>query len=518
MRKRSSGLSIVIAAAALGYGLIALPPAVSDSYEAINRVNPTLALAYLALVLGLGVWLAAYIVFKTIQMWRRSRAKSRPPRQPSRMTDRQIRAEIDKQQAEAAGYLDAVPSRERDELSERLKREREKLASAVLEIAAFGTISSGKSSVLNALIGRPVFMTDPRGGTTSHRNESEWPGHGKLRLVDTPGLGEMHGDDRIAVAIESAKSADLVLYVTDGVLRDFEYDALRRLSKLEKRILICVNKEDTFTRADRDVLISQMQKQLKGIVRESDFAAVRANPAARVRVRIGADGQEYEEEIAAEPDVSALAERMLDIVNKEGPRLLLANLLVRSRGLLSTTRERVRGQLDKEARELVNSYMWQAGGAAALSPFPLIDLAAGLAISYKMVIDIAAVYRQQIDLDSAREMVAQAGKNLVASAGTAIATPSIAALAASTLKTIPGVGTIAGGVLQGLVQALVTRWIGLVFIDYFHREITEPGEPLAELAERKWSEVTRPAELARLVQQGVQRLGRREAERTPDGR
>jgi uncharacterized protein (DUF697 family) len=152
--------------------------------------------------------------------------------------------------------------------------------------------------------------------------------------------------------------------------------------------------------------------------------------------------------------------------------------------------------------------MWQAGGAAALSPFPLLDIAAGLTISYKMVIDIAGVYRQKIDLDSAREMIAQAGKNLIATAGVTVATPSIASLAASALKTIPGVGTIAGGLLQGLVQALVTRWIGWVFIHYFRNEMTDPARSLPALAKSQWAEVTRPTELVKLVQEGMSRLGR----------
>ena len=43
--------------------------------------------------------------------------------------------------------------------------------------------------------------------------------------------------------------------------------------------------------------------------------------------------------------------------------------------------------------------MWGAGGAAALSPFPLLDLAAGCAISTKMVVELAKVYRQDVDLN-----------------------------------------------------------------------------------------------------------------------
>jgi GTP-binding protein EngB required for normal cell division/uncharacterized protein (DUF697 family) len=507
-RSSSSGLLLIVAAAALGYAALVLPPAISESYEKIYRVNPDLALAYLGLVALLGLMLAGFIVYKSVQMWRRSRKKAKPQKLPSKMTAPQIEREIAERHSEAAGYVDAVAGAERELLSTRLEAERAKLTEQTLEIAAFGTISSGKSSLLNALIGKPVFVTDARGGTTTLRNDTEWPGHGKVRLVDTPGLGEMHGARRADTAIDAARTADLILYVTDGVLRDFEFDVLRRLAALEKRIVVCLNKEDTFSARDREGLLEQMAAQLKGVVPTTDFVSVRANPGMRTRVRVTSAGEEVEEQVAVEPDVSALASRMLDIMDKEGSRLLLANLLIRSRGLVSDTKERVRAQLEKEARDLVGRYMWQAGGAAALSPFPLLDIAAGLGISYKMVIDIAEIFRQKVDLDSAREMVAQAGKNLMTSAGASLATPALATLAASSLKTIPGVGTIAGGAMQGLVQALVTRWIGLVFIKYFRDEMTDPARVMPELARAQWAEVTRPAELARLVQEGMRRFGK----------
>ena len=57
---------------------------------------------------------------------------------------------------------------------------------------------------------------------------------------------------------------------------------------------------------------------------------------------------------------------------------------------------------------------------------------------------------------------------------------------------MPGIGTIAGGVVQGLVQALVTRWIGRVFCEYFRNEMQPPPGGLAELARRQWAEVTQP--------------------------
>ena len=73
-------------------------------------------------------------------------------------------------------------------------------------------------------------------------------------------------------------------------------------------------------------------------------------------------------------------------------------------------------------------------------------------------------------------------------------------------KTVPIAGTIAGGALQGLVQALVTRWIGAVFIGYFKSDMQLPPEGLANLARREWQRLTSPAELVKFVQQARDKL------------
>jgi uncharacterized protein (DUF697 family) len=77
---------------------------------------------------------------------------------------------------------------------------------------------------------------------------------------------------------------------------------------------------------------------------------------------------------------------------------------------------------------------------------------------------------------------------------------------ASLIKTVPFAGTIAGGVLQGAVQALITKWIGSVFIEYFRNEMQTPEGGLAGLARRKWEMVTSIDELRKLVQTAREKM------------
>jgi predicted GTPase/uncharacterized protein (DUF697 family) len=471
---------------------VAQHPAWGDVYLAIAGA---VAIAFLVLSLGT-IWV----------LWSNTRRKMiqrvRQARAPSEMSRGEQEREIAERFAEV-GVLagDAsVAAESREPVRQATARLEAKQQAQTLELVAFGTVSSGKSSLLNALAGSDLFRTDPKGGTTIQRNEIPWPGVDRVFLVDTPGLAEIGGDQRETLARQAARDADLVLFVVDGPLKDFEHRLLAQLGDMEKRILVCVNKQDWFRTEERRLLTDQIAAQVKQFVPREDVILISAQPAVRPRVRVLADGSEVEETVAAPADISPLAERMMQIVEQDGRDLLLANLLMRSRGLVAEAKRQVQTSLDRKANEVVDRAMWQAGGAAALSPFPMLDVAAGLAVSSKMVFDLARVYRQPIDLEAAGRLVGELGKNLLAILGASVATPAIGTAVASALKTVPGVGTLAGGALQGVVQALVTRWIGRVFIEYFRNEMAEPELGWAAVARAKWNEVTRPAELAKIAQ------------------
>src|SRR4051812_11724784 len=169
-------------------------------------------------------------------------------------------------------------------------RAQSKQSAHKLEIVAFGTISSGKSSLLNALAGRDAFQTDPRGGTTQDRLEIPWPGDDRVLLVDTPGLGEVEAADRIAIAAQAAREADLVLLVVDGPLRDSEHSLLTKLREMEKPILVCLNKSDWYDDGERAALLAQISSQVTGLIQPHDVIAVRSQPTVRTRVRVLAQG------------------------------------------------------------------------------------------------------------------------------------------------------------------------------------------------------------------------------------
>jgi hypothetical protein len=71
-----------------------------------------------------------------------------------------------------------------------LERQLRRLQRRQLRLAVFGRVGVGKSSLLNALLGEPLFATDVAHGCTRRQQIAPWlqpiPGLDGLELVDTP--------------------------------------------------------------------------------------------------------------------------------------------------------------------------------------------------------------------------------------------------------------------------------------------------------------------------------------------
>lgn len=113
-----------------------------------------------------------------------------------------------------------------------------------------GRRNSGKSSLINSLIGQEVSIVSPTAGTTTDpvKKAIELLPYGPAVLVDTAGIddeGEL-GLKRISKTIKAISSADFVVIVVDAreVLFKDEIDLIFYLKKINVPFIIAVNKID----------------------------------------------------------------------------------------------------------------------------------------------------------------------------------------------------------------------------------------------------------------------------------
>jgi uncharacterized protein (DUF697 family)/predicted GTPase len=461
----------------------------------------------------MATWLLARLYANTLS---NQQSRRRRNTDPDKLSSRDKQQELDDNLAAGSLFATGRASAAlRQEIRDAVANLHDKRESQTIEMIAFGTISSGKSSLLNALAGRDVFRSDVLGGTTVARSPIDWPGRDRIVLTDTPGLAEVAGEQHGREAMSAAAAADLVLLVVDGPLKDYEHVLLGRLGEMHKRVLLCLNKADWYDPDQLAGLVAQLREQVCPPVAENDLLAVRSRSVERLVVRVLADGTHQQQTVVEPPDITALANRLVEIVTSERQSLLLMNLLMQSRGLVDDARSRVQLALDNEAEKLINRYMWAAAGATAANPVPFLDMAGGTAITVKMVLDLANVYQQKIDAETIIEILSQLAKSLIALIGASAAAPAVATAVGGLIVTVPGAGYLAAKLLQGMVQALVTRWIGRVFREYFKHEMQPDDGGIAEIARRQWKELTRVEELRKLIVTGRKQLDADDADTPP---
>ncbi|MFO1520699.1 MAG: DUF697 domain-containing protein [Kiritimatiellia bacterium] len=184
-------------------------------------------------------------------------------------------------------------------------------------------------------------------------------------------------------------------------------------------------------------------------------------------------------------------------MRQDGPDLLLCNLLLRTRMLSRDAEALVADARDARARSVVHAAMWKTGGFAAAAPVPFLDAILSTALLAAMARDLAAVYRQPFDLQSVVKLVEHLVKNLAVT----LSIPAAASFLASAAKAVPGFGTLAGAAAQGAAQALFTRWLGLVLIEYYRSGLTLGGEALVNQARKTWAEIASEGSVRALIDQ-----------------
>ncbi len=123
--------------------------------------------------------------------------------------------------------------------------------------ALIGRPNVGKSTLLNAIMGRKISIVTPKPQTTRHRvlglvNLPE----AQIAFVDTPGLHRQEGRalnramNRAAAA--AALDADIIVYVVEALrFNDEDALALQRASEAQRPIIVAVNKVDTAKPRDK---------------------------------------------------------------------------------------------------------------------------------------------------------------------------------------------------------------------------------------------------------------------------
>jgi len=341
----------------------------------------------------------------------------------------------------------------------------DKLEHGHLHLAAFGRVSTGKSSLLNSLIGEQAFSVSPLHGETRRSSMKAWSEveAGGVFLIDTPGLDEAGGEDREAMAREVAGRSDLVIFVLDGDITDTELLSLRTLLAQGRPVIVALNKSDLFTAEEQGALLQSIRAKTDGLVDPAHIIAVAAQPRPQIVVEIDDNGKETELERTRQPDVDALRLRLWEILDAEGKTLAALNASLFASDLSDQVGRRILAARREIGEKLVRTYCVGKGIAVAFNPIPVADLFAAAFIDVGMVVHLSRVYDLPLSQKEAGTLV----KVIVAESAALMGTVWALHFVSSALKVgTAGLSTIVTAGAQGAIAYYSTYVVGQVASKY----------------------------------------------------
>ncbi|MGH8195928.1 MAG: GTPase [Woeseiaceae bacterium] len=429
----------------------------------------------LGLMYGYLAILAALSVAAVWLIWRlviRRKPAEKQALRPAKLTRGEIEARL--RAADAEGVDTRAAQAELQELAARQQAQS-------VHLCFFGEISTGKSSLIKALIPDAHVVVNAVGGSTLDITHYHWHNDAgtKILLTDVPGTGGVEaGLDEVAK--QEALRSHLVLFVCDGDLARPEKKTIEWLVALDKPLVLVMNKSDRYDAGEQAVLMERLLDHLSdlgGELTRDRVVAVSAGGQADV-IEKKPDGSEQVVRRERSADVGVLVVAINHLLDEGASELDTR----RDRAVFSLAAQKLddaeKHYREQRAEQIIRSSTRKAvvGALAAISPGT--DIIIQGYVGTTMTRALCRLYGT-----APRDLDIEEFLNLSQSrVGRAL--PLSLAVAGNGLKAFPGVGTVAGGLVHAVAYGLIFDALGKSLV----QSLQKHGEFEPETAAKEFEE------------------------------
>ena len=367
------------------------------------------------------------------------------------ITEESVLAEID--HAEKVGMDTSELRRELDTLQARKE-------AGTIYVALFGNISTGKSSIIKALLPNADIDINVRGGSTQDINQYTWKSVSgdQLVLTDLPGRNEASGSlDELAS--DEAVRAQVVIYVTDSDLSRTQFDDIQELLSFGKPLIVTLNKSDRYNDEERMLLKERFAERMANVEQntkaknKAHLVFVQSGGEEEV-IRIDKDGNETPLIRPRKAHIGELANALQSEIDAQSgllDQLRDASVFVLVKQKLDAEKVEYRRE---EADRIIKSSTKKAIVGAMASVSPGADIVVQGYLGTRMVKDLCELYNspvKQLDIDKFLDFSQDQMKKSI---------PLVLAVAGNGLKAFPGIGTVAGGLVHAVAYGMIFDALG----------------------------------------------------------
>ncbi|NEP90202.1 MAG: DUF697 domain-containing protein [Okeania sp. SIO2C2] len=258
---------------------------------------------------------------------------------------------------------------------------------------------------------------------------------------------------------------DLILFVTTGDLTNSEYQALSKLTSLGQSFILVWNKQDQCLPDEKSQILQKLKETLSTINSEENLVGISAKPNS-VKVRKHQqDGSIKESTEQPLPEISGLIEKLNQTLEKETEKLVWATTK-RKAQIITLEAKSILNQVRRErAIPIIEKYQWIAAATAFANPVPALDLLATAAINAQLIVDLSAIYEQKFSLEQGKQVAGTIAELMLKLGLVEISTKTLTTILKSNTVTF-----VAGGAVQAVSAAYLTRVAGISLVEYFQTQ------------------------------------------------
>lgn len=266
-------------------------------------------------------------------------------------------------------------------------------------------------------------------------------------------------------------TSDLLLFVINGDLTDSELQVIKKISYYNQRLLLIFNQKDWYLEEEQIILLKQLQERVKLLINEQDIIKISTSPS-QIKVKKHQGEGIFQEWIEKpQPELNLLLTNLQNIFNNEKSQLILSTTYRQTIELKNQVKNRLNESRKKISLPIIEQYQLIAAATAFANPVSSLDLLATVAINTQMLIDLSEIYQQKLSLEKAKNASLTIGQLMVKLGIVEFSTQTLGSILKSNVVTY-----IAGGAVQGVSAAYLTRIAGLSLIEYFQIQETSNEE------------------------------------------
>ena len=279
----------------------------------------------------------------------------------------------------------------------------------------------------------------------------------------------------------------------DQDINKYEQYLIKKLLKIEKKIIVVLNKCDT--RSDQEN--ESIKDNIRSIIssKKNNISVVKTIAISKTTTINKLNT------LNVFPEVSNLFREIINTLDKNGEDLLADNILFRSNKLGIKSKNLISEQRNLIAGKLINKYMWITGGVILVNPLPVVDFLTATSINIQMIIELSKIYEVKITKKDAKDL---SQSLLITLTKLGILKGSLAIIS-STLATSFTTIFISKS-LQSITAVWLIKIVGLSLVKYFENDQSWGDGGIQEVVENIYRINKREDLLNNFVKEAVSKI------------